>query len=278
MIHPWLTVMRGEAPLLVSIPHTGTELPPEIEPRLRSPVLARQDADWYVERLYDFAASLGATMVRTAISRTVIDVNRDPSGVPLYPGQVNTGLCPTETFDGEPLYRPGEAPAAPEIEERRAQFFEPYHAALAGEIARLRQAHPRIVLYDCHSIRSILPRLFEGLLPHVNIGTNGGKSSSPAAQAIVERACAGSDFSHVSNGRFRGGWITRHYGAPADGVHAIQIELACRAYLAEMPGPVTPDSWPPPYDPAYANPLRDLLRRILAELRDWAAASEESNR
>jgi formiminoglutamase len=268
----WLSITRGTAPLLLSIPHTGIEIPPALEVQFPSPALARKDADWYVERVYDFAESLGATIVRTAISRSVIDVNRDPSGASLYPGQATTGLCPTESFDGEPLYTADTEPDADEINRRRAAYFDPYHQALADEISRLKALHPHIVLYDCHSIRSEIPRLFDGLLPHINIGTNSGASCAPAAQSVVETACAASRFSHVSNGRFRGGWITRHYGNPASGVHAIQIELACRAYLNETPGPVTLDNWPPAYDPAYAEPLRALLTLMLSNLADWAGA------
>ena len=161
---PWLEVTRGEAPLLVSLPHTGTDLA-GLEPRLASRWLGQRDADWHIEKLYDFAAGLGATVVRTPVSRTVIDVNRDPSGASLYPGQATTSLCPLETFDGEPLYRSGEEPVAAEIEARLRTWFDPYHAALGGEIERLRRLHRRIVLYDCHSIRSVIPRLFEGTLP-----------------------------------------------------------------------------------------------------------------
>jgi len=183
----WLTVTRGDAPLVVSLPHTGTDIPAEYEDGLVSPWLARKDADWWIERLYDFAVGLGATVIRTTISRTVIDVNRDPSGVSLYPGQATTELCPTTTFDGEPLYAPGAEPNAEEIAERRTRFFDPYHVALRAEIERLRAQHANIVVYDCHSIRSVIPRLFEGTLPHFNIGTNGGTSCAPALRDAVER-------------------------------------------------------------------------------------------
>jgi len=158
----WLSVDRGSAPLIVSMPHIGTWIPKEVADRLGSTALAVHDADFHIDRLYGFATSLGATVVRTSVSRTVIDVNRDPSGASLYPGQATTGLCPVETFDGEPLYRDGEAPGDAEIARRRAAYFDPYHAALATEIDRLRGLHPRIVLYDAHSIRSHVPRLFEG--------------------------------------------------------------------------------------------------------------------
>lgn len=265
----WLTVSRGEAPLLVSIPHTGSDLA-GLEDRLVSPWLGRRDTDWWIEELYDFAAGLGATVVRTGISRTVVDVNRDPSGASLYPGQATTGLCPLETFDGEPLYRDGQQPDEAEIATRRDTFFAPYHAALSEEVARLRQAHERIVLYDCHSIRSVIPRLFDGELPLFNLGTNGGASADSALEARVTDILASSGKSFVVNGRFKGGWITRHYGRPQEGVHALQMELSCRGYMREPIGPVSEADWPTPYDPAFAAPMRAHLQTILETALDWA--------
>jgi len=258
----FLTIHRGDAPLIVAFPHTGTDIPPEIEARLVSPWIGRKDADWWVDRLYDFARDLGSTTIRTNVSRTVIDVNRDPSGASLYPGQTTTGLCPVDSFDGEPLYRDGEAPDDAEIDERRDRWFDPYHAAITDEIARLRALHPRVVLYDAHSIRGAIPRLFEGDLADLNIGTNDDKSCDLALTEAVAAACARSRFSHVVDGRFKGGWTTRHYGNPTSGVHAIQMELACRAYLDE---PETPDAsnWPTPYAEPRAAPLRTVLRDVL---------------
>jgi N-formylglutamate deformylase len=258
-----LAVNERDAPLIVAFPHSGTNIPPEIERDLVSPALSTRDADWWLDRLYDFAASLGATTVRTEISRTVIDVNRDPSGASLYPGQATTELCPTTTFDGEPLYRPGRAPDPARIDERRLLYFEPYHTALADQIARLKARHGRVVLYDAHSIRSVIPRLFEGELPHFNIGTFGGASCDPALTARVEAVCAVPGFTQVTNGRFKGGWTTRRHGRPTDGVHAIQMELACRAYMDEPDGPLTSANWPPPYDPDRATPARALLADVL---------------
>lgn len=265
----WLTIRRGDAPLLLALPHTGTDIPAEIEPRFVSPWLARKDADWHVDRLYAFAAGLGATIVRTAISRSVIDVNRDPSGASLYPGQATTGLCPATTFDGEPLYMAGREPDAGEIAARRERWFAPYHAALDAEIARLRAAHPAVVIYDCHSIRSRIPRLFDGELPQFNIGTDGGATCGVALENDVAAICAASGQPWVVNGRFRGGWTTRHHGRPERGVHAVQMELAIRGYAAE---PESPDetNWPPPYDPARAAPLIATLHDILAACRAFA--------
>jgi N-formylglutamate deformylase len=257
-----LDIHRGEAPLIVSLPHTGTDIPPAIEETLLSPWLARKDADWWVDRLYDFARDLGATTVRTTISRSVIDVNRDPSGASLYPGQATTELCPTVTFDGQPLYRAGHAPGDGRIAERREAFFAPYHAAIGSEIARLQEGYAKVVLYDAHSIRSRIPRLFDGVLPHFNIGNNNGVTCNAGLTAAVEAACADSPFSQVTNGRFKGGWTTRHYGRPDQGVHAIQMELACRGYMDEPDNPGETD-WPTPYDLDRAAPLRLVLRRVL---------------
>lgn len=271
MTHPdWLTLSRGATPLIVSVPHTGTEIPAEIERDLVSPWLARKDADWWIDRLYDFAAELGASLVRTAISRTVIDVNRDPSGISLYPGQTTTELCPTTTFDGEPLYRDGHAPDAAEIARRRGAYFDPYHAALAAEIARVRAAHGVAVLYEAHSIRSLIPRLFDGPLPHFNIGTNSGASCHPALAAGIEAACDASGLSRVTNGRFKGGYTTRHYGQPEAGVHAVQMELACRGYMDDPAEPPTPDTWPAPYRPAQAAPMRAALTEVLSACLTFA--------
>lgn len=256
----WLEIHRGTAPLLVAFPHTGSDLA-DAEGAFRSPWLARRDADWWVDRLYVFARDLGATTVRTTISRSVIDVNRDPFGVSLYPGQATTELCPTTDFDGEPLYD-GEVPDDEEVARRRARWFTPYHAAIADELARLRTEHPTVVLYDAHSIRSCIPRLFDGELPQFNIGTNGGETCDAALAGAVATICAQSDRSHVLNGRFRGGWTTRHYGRPGKGIHAIQMELAIRGY-ADEPDLPTPANWPTPYNPERAAPLAAILSDIL---------------
>ncbi len=268
----WLAIERGDAPLLLSVPHSGSDLR-GLEPRFVSPWLARQDADWWIGELYDFAAALGATIVRTSVSRSVIDVNRDPSGRSLYPGLATTELCPTTTFDGEPLYRDTTALTPAEIQERRLQYFDPYHGALRGEAERLLRQHRRIVLYDCHSIRSRIPRLFEGALPQFNIGTNDGRACDPALAHAVASACAASSFTHVVNGRFKGGYITRSHGHPAAGVHAVQMELACRGYLREPEGALSADNWPPPFDPDFAMPLRTVLEDVLRRCIDFASHS-----
>ena len=266
----WLTIRQGQAPLLVSLPHTGTEIPAALAGDHVSPWLARKDADWWIEKLYDFAEALDATIIRTAISRTVIDVNRDPSGISLYPGQATTELCPTTTFDGEPLYIAGKAPDENSIKSRYHTYFSPYHTAIKTELVRLRESHSTVVIYDCHSIRSVVPRLFEGELPNFNIGTNTGAACAPELTATIETICDASSFSRVTNGRFKGGYITRSYGAPERGIHAVQMELACRSYMDETPGPVSEAEWPTPYDPDYALPVRAVLINILQSCLDFA--------
>ncbi|EIZ80101.1 formiminoglutamase [Novosphingobium sp. Rr 2-17] len=260
----WLEIHRGEAPLVVAFPHTGSELPPELEGAFVSPWLARKDADWWIDRLYAFARDLGATTVRTRLSRSVIDCNRAPSGASLYPGQATTGLCPVDTFDGEPLYA-GEGPDQAEIDRRCAAYFDPYHAVLSAELGRLCRGHERVVLYDAHSIRSQIPRLFDGELPQFNIGTNGGLTCDPALARSIAAICAASGHSHVLDGRFRGGWTTRHYGRPTKRIHAVQMELAMRGYMAEPAAP-SPANWPGPLspEPTILPTLRQVLPACLA--------------
>lgn len=267
----WLEIRRGSAPLLLCFPHTGTELTPALEPHFRSPWIARKDADHWVHLLYDFAHALGASSVRTRLSRSVIDVNRDPSGASLYPGQTTTELCPLLTFDGEALYQSDMQPTAAEIARRKDDYFMPYHGAVAAELGRLRALHPRVVLFDAHSIRSVVPRLFEGTLPELNLGTYDGRSCSYELQAALERCCRDSRFSWVVNGRFKGGWTTRHYGTPDRGVHAVQLELSCRSYLPEPAPPYVQANWPCDYEPARAAPLQAALRSMLETCLDFAA-------
>lgn len=261
-MNEWLSIDRGEAPLIVSVPHAGIEIPSDLSEAYISLERARYDVDYHVDRLYAFANRLNATVVRTAVCRTVIDVNRDPSGRSLYPGQPTTELCPTTDFAGAPLYHHGRAPGATEIARRRETFFDPYHSALAIEIARLRSRHPAIVLYDAHSIRSRVPRLFGGELPQFNIGSFDGAACSQTLTAKIAAACE--DGSYIVNGRFKGGWITRHYGAPARGVHAVQMELAMRGYLDED-GP-----WPPAWNDIRASALQKTLAAVLAACLSFA--------
>lgn len=249
---------RG-SPLILSMPHVGTALAPGLDARLTELGKALGDTDWHIDRVYDFAPDLDATVVKARLNRTVIDLNRDPSGQSLYPGQATTGLCPRETFDGEPLYLTGQEPDEAEVEERRALYHAPYHAALAEQIARVKARHGYAVLYDCHSIRSVVPRFFEGQLPVFNLGTNGGQACDPALEAAAAEICAAAEgYSHVVNGRFKGGWITRSFGDPQNNVHALQMELAQRVYMDE-PAPFT-------YREDLAAQVKPHLHRLLARL------------
>lgn len=258
----WLAINRGHAPLIVSIPHAGTDVPDDIPDALQDLSRAKHDADHHVDHLYAFASEMNATILHTAISRTVIDVNRDPSGHSLYPGQATTGLCPTTCFDGTRLYKTGREPDEAETERRRVRYFNPYHTALTAEIGRLRESHPVVVVYDAHSILSHVPRLFDGELAQFNIGSFDGKSCSSDLTTALALACT-SD-THVINGRFKGGWITRHYGDPVKGIHAIQMELAMRGYLDEK------GDWPPKWDGSRAAPLQSTLRKILTACLTFA--------
>lgn len=259
-----IEVARGDSPLVLALPHTGTDLPADCAARLNDRGRALADTDWHIHRLYDGLAG-DVTTVRTTVHRYVIDANRDPGGGSLYPGQNTTGLCPATDFDGQPIYLPGQEPDQEEVVRRRETYHAPYHAALRAELDRVRARHGFALLYDCHSIRSRIPFLFDGRLPDFNIGTNGGTTCAAAIERAVQDVCAQAEgYSWVLNGRFRGGWTTRHYGRPAEGLHAIQMELAQSAYLgAEAP--------PWSYDVAKADRLRVHLSRILQALLQLAS-------
>jgi N-formylglutamate deformylase len=228
------TLETGHAPLLVSLPHDGSFIPDAFRQRMVPSAHAAPDTDWHVARLYDFARRLGASILRPNHSRYVVDLNRPPDDVSLYPGQNTTGLCPDVQFSGEPVYLAGQTLTADEIAQRRETYWRPYHDALSGELERLRAKFARVVLWDGHSIRGELPYLFEGRLPDLNLGTASGSSCAPDLQAGLAQVLQGANrYSHVVNGRFKGGYITRHYGQPNAGVHAVQLELAQATYMDE---------------------------------------------
>jgi len=253
-------VQQGDGPVILAFPHVGTEVPPEVATRLNSEGLLLRDTDWHIHDLY---AGLipGLTTVTATQSRYVIDLNRDPSGASLYPGQSTTGLIPETTFDNVPIW--DVPPGASDIAQGLATVHRPYHAALAAEVARVRARHGVAVLYDCHSIRSRCPWLFDGVLPDLNIGTNGGTTCAQELEQAVARVAAASGRPWVLNGRFKGGWTTRHYGRPENGVHAIQMELAQSTHLATEEPPFA-------LDPSKADRLRQTLTEILATLADLA--------
>lgn len=252
-----VSVTRGDSPLVLAQPHSGVFVPPEIFASLNDVGKELVDTDWHVPTLYEGLVS-NATVVRANFSRYVVDANRNPAGGSLYPGQNTTGLVPETTFDGTPIWI--NNPSPDDIAERMASFHTPYHAALRAELDRVQELHGVAVLYDCHSIRSRIPHLFEGSLPDLSVGTNSGLSCGPELSAALMDVCATQqEFSYVLNGRFKGGWTTRHYGDPTNGIHAIQMEIAQVNYLHQEHPPFA-------YDEALAARLRSLLMRALAAI------------
>jgi N-formylglutamate deformylase len=251
----------GRKPVLVNVPHAGTVIPPDIAATLTPAGKAIPDTDWHVDRLYTAALQMGCAMMVATHSRIVVDLNRDPDGAVLYPGASNTELCPTTTFGDEAIYLEGKSPDAHEIERRRRTYWQPYHEKLAAEIEAIKAKHGYCILLDAHSIRSEVPRFFEGKLPDLNLGTADGRSCAKelAAQALATLQ-SNPGFTAIHNGRFKGGYITRHYGQPATNVHALQLEIGQTCYMDE--------ARPDPYDAAASAPLRQVLGRLASTLMD----------
>ncbi|MCB1552230.1 MAG: N-formylglutamate deformylase [Xanthomonadales bacterium] len=248
------TLHRGRAPLLVSLPHDGIVVPERLLRRMRPAARSVPDTDWHVSRLYGFARELGASILTPHYSRYVVDLNRPPSDTSLYPGKNTTGLCPVTQFSGEPVYLDGEQPGPEEIAERVERYWRPYHSALAEELDRLVTLHGQVVLWEGHSIRSVVPFLFDGALPDLNLGTADGASCSSWLQGRLLSVCASQDeYTWVINGRFKGGFITRHYGDPSAGVDAVQLELAQCTYMDES-------------STAYLSRQAERLQKVLGQL------------
>ena len=256
---------QGTAPVLISIPHCGVYLPPSLAERFGPEAREMPDTDWHLERLYAFAKDMGASILAATHSRYVIDLNRPPDGASLYPGQNVTGLCPVDSFDEIPLYPRGDIPDVNEIAERREALWAPYHAQLRAELDRIRETHGVAVLWDAHSIRSVLPRFFEGKLPDFNLGTADGASCAPElAEELLRIATASPRYTAVLNGRFKGGHITRHYGEPERNIHAVQLEMTQCSYMQE--------ALPFDYLPDVAAGVQPHLRRMLQATLAFAAA------
>ena len=253
------TLEQGTSPLLLSMPHVGTVIPAELQAAYVPEALRVEDTDWHLYELYNFLPALGASVLRPHYSRYVIDLNRPPDDAPMYPGASNTELCPTRFFSGEALYLPGQEPSLQERARRRELYWQPYHAALAEELARIKAIHGFALLWDAHSIRSQIPWLFEGRLSDLNIGTASGASAHESVTAAVANACAEApQISTAVNGRFKGGYITRHYGQPAHDVHAVQLEMCQSLYMQEV--------HPFAYDPVLASKIRPLLIKMVTSL------------
>jgi N-formylglutamate deformylase len=248
---------RGHRPLVVSVPHVGTAIPPQIAQHLQPRALDTEDADWHLDQLYAFAVEMGASLIVPRFARYVVDLNRPSENTPMYPGANNTELCPTRFFTGEPLYKPGREPGEAEVQRRVQRYWRPYHDALAAELQRLKAEHGHVALFDGHSIQAELPWLFEGRLPDLNLGTADGRSCSPRLRAAMAEVLRGhTAHSHVIDGRFKGGHITRHYGRPEDGVHAVQMEMGWHCYMRE----------PHHYDAALAAQVQPVLRGLMNAL------------
>ena len=267
---PAFTLHRGTRPLLVSMPHVGTYLPAPLAARLTPEARTVPDTDWHMDRLYAFARELGASVLMATHSRYVVDLNRPPDNANLYPGQDTTGLCPVDTFDKTPVYADGsKGPDDAEIAQRRDAIWHPYHAALQEELKRLKAEHGTIALWDAHSIRSVLPRFFEGRLTDLNLGTGGGTSCDPALAAELLRiASSASGYTAVLNGRFKGGHITRTYGNPAGGVHAVQLEMTQASYMEEQ--------LPFAYLPETAIRVQPVVRRMVEAVLEFVESREEN--
>lgn len=247
------TLQSGDVPMLVSMPHIGTDIPVELQSSYVPRALAVEDTDWHLARLYDFLPTLGISVLQPRYSRYVIDLNRPPDDTPMYPGAANTELCPTRFFNGDALYKPGQEPSPQEVQRRRNAYWQPYHDALAKELERIKAQYGFALLWDAHSIRSRTPWLFEGKLPDLNIGTASGAAAALDISGAMAKVVGG--FTHVVNGRFKGGYITRHYGQPASQVHAVQLEKCQSLYMQE--------TQPFAYDATLAANLQPTLKRMV---------------
>jgi N-formylglutamate amidohydrolase len=248
-----MTFHAGSGPLLISVPHDGRKVPRDLRARMTAEGRVLPDTDWHVARLYEFARGMGANLLVANYSRYVVDLNRPTTGEALYAGQMTTGICPQHTFSGDPIYS-SAGPDAAEIGKRIETYWTPYHDQIAATLETIRERYGYALLWDAHSIPSRVPLLFNGELPALNIGTFGGHSCGAAIETALTAAAAGGPYSYVVNGRFQGGFITRHYGDKNSNVHAVQLEIAQRVYMDE-------DSCE--YDAQKASRLRDTLRHLL---------------
>ncbi len=251
---------QGSAPLIISIPHMGLDVPPELAAKMTPVGRQLADTDWHLDLLYDFAELMGASFLMARYSRYVVDLNRPPNDETLYPGQTKTGLFPQFTFRGEPIYSDTTEPDDAERDRRLANYWHPYHDKLAAEIARLRAEHGQVLVWEAHSIASVLPRLFEGKLPDLNVGTNAGASAHESILSAIQGSLLGCDYTYALNGRFKGGYNTRHFGDPANGVHTVQLEMCQSTYMNE--------DAPFEYRPELANLVKPVVKNMVQAALD----------
>jgi len=263
-MEPAFRFAPGETPLLVSAPHVGTHIPAYLAEDMTEAGRAVPDTDWHMDRLYGFARGMGAGVLLATHSRYVVDLNRDPHGKPLYPGADNTEVCPTSRFDKAPVYQDGKAPDQAAVAKRVERYWRPYHDVLDAELRRLRKRFGVVMLFDAHSILSHVPRFFEGKLPDLNLGTGSGSSADPTLIERVAQAMRSNEFTQVVDGRFKGGFITRNYGRPAEGYHALQLEMAQSVYMDEAP--------PWTYRDDLARKVQPVLKKMFEAMLSWAPA------
>lgn len=255
-------LIEGSTPVLISLPHTGTQIPESEKFRYSARALDVEDTDWHLTTLYYFARALGASMIAPVYSRYLIDLNRPPENTPMYAGSNNTELCPTHFFTGDAIYQNGKEPAADEIEQRVNTYWRPYHSAIRTELERLRQKHGHAILFDAHSIKSVLPWLFEGQLPDLNLGTANGKSCASSLRTVLSETLTSQNaFTNVVDGRFKGGHITRHFGKPEEAIHAVQLEMTWRCYMEEKP--------PYQIDMVRSQNITPVLRKLIQNMIEW---------
>jgi len=271
-MHKNYNFVSGNSPLLISMPHVGTTIPTDIASNMTAQALQRADTDWHLEALYDMADAYDASVLSAEYSRYLIDLNRATDNASLYPGQDTTALCPLDTFAKEALYQPGKTPDGAEIARRIEQYWQPYHSKLASELKRLQALHGIVLLWDAHSIASKVPRFFSGKLPDLNFGSADGQSCDASLQAAIahtlEQSTTAAHYSQVFNGRFKGGYITRHYGVPAINVHALQLEMSQCIYMQEQA--------PYAYEPTLAAQVKPLLAELIVSCIAWAQSRKLS--
>ncbi len=260
-IMPIFEFNRGTTPLLISVPHAGTQVPASLAKSFTATARGLPDTDWLVDELYQFADDSGVGMIRANYSRYLVDLNRPPDDTSLYDSKT-TGLFPRTDFFGGDIYDAEHRPDENECAERFNRYWQPYHYQLQGELNRLHQQYGHAVLLDAHSIAAEVPMLFPGTLPDFNLGSNNEES---AASDLIRIATGCLDkhpvYSAVLDGRFKGGYITRHYGSPADNVHALQLELSMATYLGRGPGKTI--------DVDKYRQLQPVLQQLVESLAQW---------